>query len=238
MNIHKTQMFCLPPAGCSASIYKSWAKSIHSNLDTIPIEYPGHGLKMAMPLMEDVNELALHVADDMVEATNHPYVLFGHSLGGGLVWKVYEHLQKKNAVRHLKLIVISCRPELSFSQDIQNKHLLSQAELISVLKRYNYCSEELFNNTSAFAYFSKIIRNDFKLSDQLIQSKIEKINTPLMVVYGQDDPDIGHQNMMEAWKKYSSQWRGVTKISGDHFYFMKEQSLKELFESIQLNLNV
>jgi surfactin synthase thioesterase subunit len=45
-------MFCLPPAGSSASIYHPWKKQISDNIRIIPIEYSGHGIKINEPLIE------------------------------------------------------------------------------------------------------------------------------------------------------------------------------------------
>ncbi len=52
-------MFCLPPAGSSASIYHPWKKQISDNIRIIPIEYSGHGIKINESLIDEPDLLAM-----------------------------------------------------------------------------------------------------------------------------------------------------------------------------------
>ena len=225
-------MFCLPPAGSSANIYYPWKKKVSANIRIIPIEYSGHGRKINEPLINDPDHLANQIVHDIQHYPTMPFVLFGHSVGGGLIWKVLDILDKSDMIDQLKLIVISSRPESSYIQNMKHKHDLSDEKIIEELKRYNNFPNEILNNHDAFIFFLKVIRNDFYISDQLLNEKIRKTHIPLMTIHGKSDPDIPDRCMMEAWKKHTKNWLGSIELEGDHFYFLNQEVLIQMLEKI------
>lgn len=223
-------MFCLPPAGCNANIYFHWKNMLAENCQLVALEYPGHGRKLSQKLITDVDVLATHFLSEILPHTNQPFILFGHSLGGGLIWKIIEQLQQQNAVQHLKLVVVSSRPAPSHSAHICGKQDLDDAGLLREIKKYNYLPETVLNTPSLLQYCLKILRHDFGLSDQLIHASTPKIVQPLLVVYGDCDPDLPDEAMLSAWQNYTTQWQGHYEVAGDHFYFRNEQSLRQMLQ--------
>lgn len=126
-------MFCLPPAGSSASIYHPWKKQISDNIRIIPIEYSGHGIKINEPLIDDPDLLAMQIANEIQAYSDTPFILFGHSVGGGLIWKVLNYLNEKPIIDQLRLIVISSRPEHHYIQHMRYKHELTDEKIIDEL---------------------------------------------------------------------------------------------------------
>ncbi|WHR57505.1 thioesterase II family protein [Acinetobacter haemolyticus] len=243
MNKDQYNMFCLPPAGSSASIYYPWKKQISDNIRIIPIEYSGHGLKINEPLMNDPNLLAMQIANEIQAYPETAFILFGHSVGGGLIWKVLNYLNEKPVIDQLKLIVISSRPEHSYIQHMRYKHALTDKEIINELKRYNNFPDEILNNPEALTFFLRIIRNDFYLSSQLLGEKLSKTKVPVIAFYGKDDPDIPNKIMMDAWQQHTDNWLGSVELDGDHFYFLDPETrikmLKKISQTVEkLTLNV
>lgn len=232
MNRDQYNMFCLPPAGSSASIYHPWKKIVADNIRIIPIEYSGHGSKINKPLIDDPDLLAIEIANEIQCYPETPFILFGHSVGGGLIWKVLNHLNRDPMIDQLRLIVISSRPEHHYIQHMRYKHELTNQKIIDELKRYNNFPDEILNNHDALTFFLKIIRNDFYISDQLLSEKVTQTDFPLMVFYGKEDPDIPHKNMMDAWQQHTKNWLGSIELEGDHFYFLKQKALLQMLEKI------
>ncbi|WP_196782864.1 thioesterase II family protein [Acinetobacter shaoyimingii] len=226
-------MFCLPPAGCNANIYFPWKKQVSDDINIIPLEYPGHGTKLSQPFINHVDLLAEHLMNEMLVYSDTPFILFGHSLGGGLIWKILEKLQHHPMLQQLKLIMISSRPEHDYAQHLTQKHLLNDQDILQEIRKYNYLPDQVLNNPSLLQFCLKVIRHDFALSDQLIAEKIMQTSIPLMAFYGKDDPDIPNAIMMEAWQKHTTAWLGCEILSGNHFYFTEPKVLKQLLQHIQ-----
>lgn len=229
-------MFCLPPAGSSASIYYPWKKMKSQYFDIIPIEYAGHGMKMQQALINNSDILAKNIVDEILTYQEKPFILFGHSVGGGLIWKVKDQLENLNKLYLLKMMVISSRPEHQYIQQIKDKRQFSDQEIISNLKRYNHFPDEILKHADALAFFLKIIRNDFLLSDQLLSENILKKSIPVLTFHGKDDPDIPDQKAMKAWQQHTEQWLGSIELEGDHFYFLNKEILDQLIEHIENNV--
>lgn len=229
-------MFCLPPAGSSASIYYPWKKMKSQYFDIIPIEYAGHGMKMQQALINNSDILAKNIVDEILTYQEKPFILFGHSVGGGLIWKVKDQLENINKLYLLKMMVISSRPEHQYIQQIKDKRQFSDQEIISNLKRYNHFPDEILKHADALAFFLKIIRNDFLLSDQLLSENILKTSIPVLTFHGKDDPDIPDQKAMKAWQQHTEQWLGSIELEGDHFYFLNKEILDQLIEHIENNV--
>ncbi|MEX7478349.1 acinetobactin biosynthesis thioesterase BasH, partial [Acinetobacter baumannii] len=95
------------------------------NIRIIPIEYSGHGIKINEPLIDDPDLLAMQIANEIQAYSDKPFILFGHSVGGGLIWKVLNYLNEKSIIDQLRLIVISSRPEHHYIQHMRYKHELT-----------------------------------------------------------------------------------------------------------------
>ena len=237
MSTNHYTMFCLPPAGCSANIYFPWKKKVAPHCQVVALEYPGHGTKLSKALVHDVSTLAEQLVNDMVAHCTQDFILFGHSLGGGLVFAMIERLKSLGMLHQLKLVVISCRPAPEYSEHIVSKHVRTDEEMLAELKKYDYLPEAILNNPSLLAFCLKLLRHDFSLSDQLIQHPPQKIDLPLLAIYGNADPDLPEADFIQAWQHYSSQWQGAYAVPGDHFYFRNEDSLMAMLHHVEYIFN-
>lgn len=233
-------MYCLPPAGSSSMIYNQWQSalneiSVNSKISIIPIEYPGHGKKMKESLINDPNQLAKNIVSEIIaldiQHKKRPIILFGHSVGSALLWKVLEHLPQ-SSMDMLQLVVVSGRPAPKYTCEMPFKHTMSDKKMIAELRRYGGTSEELLENKDYLALFLQLLRNDFYVSDQLLTHIPMKINKPLLAIYGDSDPDIPSQELMDAWSIYSSHWLGAYAYSGGHFYFNNKDSLYQMLTEL------
>lgn len=225
-------MFCLPPAGSSAAIYASWKKLVSEQVSIIPVEYPGHGALVKQPLVLDPDYLSHYILEQIQSYGDRPFMLFGHSVGAALTWRVEQLIRSSVLSRQLKLLVISGRPELEFTSQMALKRFLSREGLIDALRYYNAVPAECLQNPDIMDFFLTILRNDFHLNDNMLNDSIEITDTPVMAFYGESDPDIAGVEQMEAWQKHSRDWRGCYALEGDHFFFNRADSLDSMLEKI------
>lgn len=230
-------MFCLPPAGSSAAIYVGWKKRMPEHIAIVPIEYPGHGTLVKQPLVHDPDCLSQLIFEQLQGYGEQPFVLFGHSVGAALAWRVEQLIQSTALSRQLKLLIISGRPELEFTRQMPPKRFLSREGLIEALRHYNGVPTELLEDPDIMDFFLAILRNDFHLNDNMLNDRIEKTNTPVMAFYGQSDPDIAGVEQMNAWQKHSTNWRGCYPLEGNHFFFNRAESLNTMLKKITMELS-
>lgn len=230
-------IFCLPPAGSSSSIYFRWKEYSHQKINIIPLDYLGHGKNIKFPLSYDPAVIATHLISEIEKYTNKPYAIFGHSVGGSVLWRIEEQLRKNTALyQKLTMLIVSGRPAPSHLKNMHKKSNLTDHQLLEEVKSYNNFPSEILNNKDALNFFINILKNDFKLSDAMLNDQPLLTNKPVMCIYGKEDPFISQHHMMADWKNYTSQWLDAYAVQGDHFYFLDEDILKESLSIISTQI--
>ena len=84
-------IFCFPYAGGSSFMYSELKQKLSGVHKVIPMEYPGHGMRMDEELCDCVDR----AIDDMFEQikkkdNGSPFILLGYSLGSKLIYLLYE----------------------------------------------------------------------------------------------------------------------------------------------------
>lgn len=226
-------LFCLPSAGSSASMYAIWAKHAPKWLKVCPIEYPGHGARINEHLVHDPMLLTHELVETILAHGYQKFALFGHSLGTALIWRIVKELQSRNLETLLGLIVISGRRETStLKQELKNRHLLPRPDFIRAVSRYAGLPQELLAQDEILDFFLPILRNDFHLNDFLMDDAPTLTSCPLIAIAGESDPDIPSAEMMNKWAAYSRTWLGYHPLPGDHFYLNHLTNVKKIMALI------
>lgn len=223
-------LFCLPPAGSSASLYSSWNKLTEESINIIPLEYPGHGTLVREKLIHDPDILAEALINKIMSHGDEAFAIFGHSVGAALLWRIERKIRETPLNERLKLLVVSGRPELEYTKNMAPKRFLTREGMIKALKHYNGVPAELLENQDAMDFFLTILRNDFHLNDMMLKDEINKTKIPLLAFYGKNDPDIASLDQMNAWQNHSYNWQGCYPLIGGHFYFNDRTTLQVMLE--------
>ncbi|KJZ13860.1 hypothetical protein TW85_11735 [Marinomonas sp. S3726] len=232
-------LFCLPPAGSSASLYSSWNKLTQENINIIPLEYPGHGTLVRQKLIHDPEILTEALIHKIISYGDEAFAIFGHSVGAALLWRIEKKIRETPLNDQLKLLVVSGRPELEYTKNMAPKRFLTREGMIKALKHYNGVPAELLENQDAMNFFLNILRNDFHLNDMMLKDEIRKTKTPLLAFYGKEDPDIANLDQMNAWQNHSYNWQGCYPLTGGHFYFNDQTTLQVMLERMcRIILNI
>ncbi|MBP6861041.1 MAG: thioesterase [Neisseriaceae bacterium] len=226
-------LFCLPSAGSSASMYASWAKHAPKWLHICPIEYPGHGARIKERLVHDPMQLTQELTETILAHGQKKFALFGHSLGTALIWRIVKELQNRGLEHMLGLIVISGRRETStLKKELKHRHLLPRQAFIEAVSRYAGLPQELLAQDDVLDFFLPILRNDFHLNDFLMDDEPVLTTCPLIAIAGESDPDIPSSAMMNKWAAYSRAWLGYHPLPGDHFYLNGTENIQSILSLI------
>src|ERR1043166_562335 len=84
----KLRLFCLPYAGGGASMYRAWRPVFPSSIEICPVFLPGREKRIHEPHIRDCNLLLENLMKALVQFTDEPYALFGHSMGAFLAYEL------------------------------------------------------------------------------------------------------------------------------------------------------
>ncbi|GGY18506.1 thioesterase II family protein [Paludibacterium paludis] len=213
------RLYCLPCAGGSAEMYRGWDALLPDWLGLWPLELPGRGKRFGEPLLNDATVLAGHLLDEVLNADDRPFALFGHSMGALLAYEMACQMEERGKPERLALVTLSGREPPHLSPEAgRQRHALPEAAFLDEVRRYGGLPAELEQSRELLQVFMPVLRNDFALVDGYRFGREACLASPLFVVGGDDEPDFTPDEL-EQWQGYSRRWQGTASFPGGHFYF-------------------
>lgn len=211
------KLYCFPYAGGSARIYYPWSQHIPASVELCPVELPGRGTLMELPLCQSMSELVEFVYRQIhTEIRSKPFAFYGHSMGGSIAYELSHYIWERNGILPQQLFLSGRRPpHLKRKQEpIYN---LPDVEFKNKLIDLEGTPAELLENDQFFELFEPILRADFKIAETYQHtSKKRKLDVPFTVLTGMTD-SMSTEDMQE-WENYTSGSCDVHVFEGGHFF--------------------
>lgn len=229
------KLFCFPYAGGLSSIYNDWRQLTEPDIELIPVELAGRGMRASMPLYENIQEA---VADLYLCIRPHlesgaPFALFGHSLGAILACEMAYYLQGIG-LTPASLFLSGRLPLHTVSSAAY--HLLPDDKLMDYVLSLGGVRKELHDKKEIWEIFLPIIRADFKIVEKYSRSKedMEPLACPITVFYGIQDR-LTSLDKLQEWSDYTSDSCDYYNFEGGHFFIHERK--RDVIEVIQRKLN-
>jgi medium-chain acyl-[acyl-carrier-protein] hydrolase len=97
-------LVCVPYAGGSTAIFRSWPKSLPS-IDFYALGLPGREARLAAPPFTALDPLVASAVEALQPLAERPFALFGHSMGGLIAFETARRLLRNNAAVPVYLFV-------------------------------------------------------------------------------------------------------------------------------------
>ncbi|MGX5182926.1 thioesterase II family protein [Streptomyces avermitilis] len=215
------RLLCLPYAGGSPVMYRTWDKALAGTADVLPLCLPGRAHRWGEPLEHDLHR----IADDVVEAAaplqrDLPLALFGYSLGALLAFEVARGLARRGRPP-LLLIVAACAPPRECGA-LSPKHTLPDEEFIALLREMGATPQAILDNEEMLSLLLPMLRSDFALADRYRHTPGPVLPTPIVALAGRDDPEAGPE-VMAGWARETQQPLRRLDLDGGHLFIEEDQ---------------
>ncbi len=219
----KPIIFCFHHAGGNARTYQKWLSN--NKVDFVPIELPGHGAYINEPLLKNIDELSVKIADEIAEVIalkrNIQFSVFGHSLGAIIAFSVTDILNKKYMISPNCLQIAGRHAPQKEDPSSYHTNMGKQA-LIEEIMQYGYTPIELIENEEYRDFILPILFNDYKLSESF-KYHGQKLSIPILAYYGNDD--IGaDRNIMRYWEYVTTNIFHIKGFNGGHFFLLDNEN--------------
>lgn len=209
-------IFCFPYAGGSSFMYSELRQKLSGVHKVIPMEYPGHGLRMGEELCDCVDSVIDDMFDQMRKKDNGlPFILLGYSLGSKLIYLLYEKFKDNVMFRRLKGIFF-CASSMADIEENKDYSSMSDEELMRYTLELGGSDIETEEEKNDFRFFLPIIRNDFILyertKNRITEMKKEPIDRKTWVMYSSDEENI------ECFDKFCTESPVYEYFEGGHFF--------------------
>ena len=211
------QLFCLPFAGGSSVFYKDFSKYLPDSVKVVAIDLPGHGRKMAQPLLTNLHDMAGVVFQQMEKQLTEPYAIFGHSMGTLLAYLVSQRIVQANLLPPVH-VFISGRSGPSIPTKEKNWHLLPTQEFLNNIIAYGGVPKQVAAEKELLDLFVPIMRADFQALTEYQHEAGAPLETPLTVLIGSEE-DITDAEAL-TWQQISTHPIALQRFSGGHFFLV------------------
>nr|ARR97043.1 SphJ [Herpetosiphon sp. B060] len=211
------QLFLFPFAGGTANSYRGLANALKSHFSVYAIDPQGH-INRQEPLLDDLETMVEAYLAALLPLIKPDFTLFGHSLGGAVVYRLTQRLEQ---LGHAPVTVFISGYHPPHISDKSTAYL-NDDQFLEHIEAMGGVPPEIGQDQSFMRYFLPIFRADFRATETFIHSDRTKIKAPVFVLNGDKDDDaIKH---MQEWSYWLNQVR-YRIFSGPHMYLSSQPEL-------------
>ena len=224
------RLFCLPYSGASAMLYARWKRQLPTWIDVCPVELPGRGRRFAESLQTDLRALAGQLADELAVHLDRPYALFGHSLGGLLVFELAHALRERGLPLPQALFASAASAPARRDGHRELAQEQSDEQLIERMRQLGGTAEAVFDDPDMLALTLPVMRADFLLCGLYDYCSRPPLTCPIHVFGGK--ADRLSVDSLSAWQDETSASFSLEMLDGGHFFLNSaEARLLELLRA-------
>lgn len=220
----RLRLFCFPYAGGGASLFRRWSQFFPSEVEVRAVQLPGREERASDPLIRDLDYLLLVLFDEFKSHLDKPFLLFGHSLGALIAYRLTTIFQQRQLPLPAYLIVSGARaPHLPLTRTTPISQL-SDSEFIQELRDLNGIPKPILQDEEVLSYYLPLLRADFALSERSRSrmAAARKLECSVLALGGVEDTDAPKKDI-EAWQEQTTREFNVKLFSGDHFFIHSSQ---------------
>jgi surfactin synthase thioesterase subunit len=186
-----------------------------SDYEVIALELPGRGKRINEPLLDDFDEAAQDLYNQVMARLTRPeFLIYGHSMGASLTLRVANMLEK--AGRYPACIIVSghAGPGIQ-AEDKKIRHLLNREEFIDELKKLGGLPPELLENEELFNFFEPVLRADFKIVELNELENEPPVQAPIYAIMGNEEENVTE---IDNWARFTTGYFQSAILEGNHFF--------------------
>lgn len=228
------KLFCFPYAGGSAQVFKPWRRYLHEQIELIPVELAGRGIRMGETLYRDTDDAVTDIIRTIQPMiAQGPYALFGHSMGCKIVYELLHRINAKGLPAPQQAFFSGRSAPHLTETATQQLHLLDDNDFLQTIRDFGGTPPEFFDHPDLLHLFLPVLRNDFRLSETGNTTEdILPFAQDIAVLAGRGDPHM--YGDIEEWKKYTHAQCHIYEFDGGHFFL--QHKIPEITALINMSL--
>jgi surfactin synthase thioesterase subunit len=190
------RVFCLPHAGCGASVFGAWPGE-RGGVEFLPVELPGRLTRFGDHMPETFQDLATLMLSALRPYLDVPFAFFGHCWSALAAYEVAAQLQRVGAPAPARLFVSSqLAPQdgpVGRMLDMTDDELVVELEA-TIRDQGNTPHPELV------AVYLKVLRVDIEVSRRYVVPEPLRLDCPITAIGWTDDTEV-EPGQMTGWAR-------------------------------------
>ncbi|WP_103502579.1 MULTISPECIES: thioesterase II family protein [Streptomyces] len=224
-----TRLYCLPHAGGSASVFRSWFGHL-GEVSVRPVQLPGRETRLREPAYRSMDELVRDLTDALLADTetpdgHRPFAVYGHSLGAQEGFEVVRELRRRGGPMPLHLFVSGC-PAPGEDPNAHEPPVgsMSDEQVVALLRRIGGTPEWMLRDPSALRMILPPFRGDFAVRESHEHRPEPPLSVPITVLAADRDPRAGVRDMAGWARETTGPFRSRV-LSGGHFAVLEQAAV-------------
>lgn len=229
------RLFCFPYAGGGALNFRSWADNLPQTIEVCAVDLPGRGTQIKSPPFTRIEPLVEAIASTLIPYLDKPFVFFGHSMGGLIIFELTRLLRRKYHKSPVHLFISGRRaPQIPLTKP--PIHTLPDSAFLEELRHLQGTPEEVLANSELMQLILPILRADFAVLETYVYTNESPLDCPITVFGGWQDREVDCDEL-EAWREQTSATFSLYMLPGEHFFIHSAQTilLQKISEQLAQN---
>jgi surfactin synthase thioesterase subunit len=213
-----TTLVCFHHAGGRASVFRHWQHALPAGYTTHAVQLPGHDERISEPAHRDLDALVAQLDDELDTLLDRPHVVFGHSMGALIGYRLAQRRAARGAALPLALLAAAyaaphvARPTIT-GPDLDAVDDLTLARRLHTIGGF---PGELLHRPEWLRLVLASVRADLAVCASHRHVPAPPLPVPLHVFGGTRDPLVSLAEL-HAWEEHASAEFAVTLLEGGHF---------------------
>lgn len=210
------RLLCLPYAGGTAGLYRSWAEILPPEYEVHAVQLPGREWRIKEPPMRRVAPVVEALLEVVAPLQDRPLALFGHSLGALLAFELARAMRRAGMEEPAHLFVSGHRaPQLDSGE--RPVHDAPDEIFVNSLRALQGTPEELLANDELMALLLPALRADFEIADTYQFTPEAPLACPVSAFGGVADL-VTPRDRLEPWAEVTDGPFKLRMFPGGHFF--------------------
>jgi surfactin synthase thioesterase subunit len=212
------KIIAFPFAGGSSFSYVKLSRILPAGISMITLDTPGHGGRIGEPLVADVDGMARDLAPRVIsQATQSPYMLFGHSLGAYLALAVLDRILELEGPIPTCLVLSGAAPPQR--HQINKKSTLPREQFFQKIFAIGGMPAEFLAESSLLDLFEPLLRSDFEAAESYTNARRRTHTVPVRILRGTEDTVTS--KAAGSWDVCFASKPDVIDFPGSHFFLFE-----------------
>ena len=226
------EILAFPYAYGSASVYSELKAALGSKFAFYSFDYPGHGSRIEEKTVNSIDKLADEALNHIEKFIHKPYCLLGYSMGGYVVFELYQKLKRLGKPLPKYIFLLASR-EPSWIHDKCDFEHSTLEDVKDILRKKNGTSEEILREDDLISLLAPaIIADSIALRDYTCDnSETLPVECGVTIIRGNKETKL--DNCKEEWEKALKRSAEYILVDGEHFFlFQGKDDVKKIVSTI------
>lgn len=211
------RMICFPWSGAGASVYRRLLPYLPKYMELFAVQLPGREDRFNESCLRRIQQVVDMVLPTVIEMTDKPLVLFGHSMGTLLVYEIAQAL-RRSIGKEPDLLIVSGRGAPNIDGAVAKKwHIADDDVFINYMRELGGTPEAVLNDRELMNTLLGMLKADYEMLETYTCTWTTPLTCPLVTCAGKEDRHVVHA-AVEAWVNTTTGPAKIHWFAGHHFY--------------------